>query len=316
MTNDPNAEILTASEFAVGVAKKELGKTLDYSKHSLKDLEALIQHVKNHFLKLNREGKLTEQTVQRASLSIGGYLGEVIRRSYGGTWIAKNTIMKALIINGKEFSPILYVFERLTKDLDYSLENYLSDMNQKLNPQPSIDENLPVPEAPKKTTNVLTGNRSLIVGGIIGIAVLCIIGILAIRIFSNIKATNESKVKINNFLVEANKLNSMTEQGVTYQEFRTQLIEVTSSYALIDYWPSSYRDEKLAFDKAMEGWQWTLTIWKYKLDIPATAYHSNDVAEYLGVDVAVVSIASDDELIGALLGQASTYFEAGKAGVK
>jgi len=185
MTNDPNAEILTASEFAVGVAKKELGKTLDYSKDSLKDLEALIQHVKNHFLKLKTEGKPTEQTFQRASLSIGGYLGEVIRRHHGGTWIAKNTVMKTLSIDSQEFSPILYVFERLTKDSGYSLENYWSDIHRKLYPQPSIENNPPVQETPKKTANSLTGNRSVMAGGLIGIAFLCIVGITSIRIFAN-----------------------------------------------------------------------------------------------------------------------------------
>ena len=185
MTKDANSEILIASELTVGAAKKELDKTLDYSMDSSKDLEALIQHVKSHFLNLKREGKLTEQTIQRASVSIGAYLGEVIRRHQGGTWIAKNPIMKVLVISGQEFSPILYIFQRLTKDSDYSLENYWSDINQKLYPQEKTENKLPVPETPKKTTNSLTANRGLIIGGLIGIAVLCIIGILGITMYSN-----------------------------------------------------------------------------------------------------------------------------------
>src|SRR5687768_15200626 len=112
MTNNPNAEILTGSEFTVRAAKKELGNTLDYSINSLIDLEALIQQVKSHFLRVKKEGKLTEETVQSASISIGGYLGEVIRRHHWGTLIAKNSIMKVLIINNQEFSPILYIYQR------------------------------------------------------------------------------------------------------------------------------------------------------------------------------------------------------------
>ena len=54
----------------------------------------------------------------------------------------------------------------------------------------------------------------------------------------------------------------MTGPGDTYQEFRTQLVEVKSTYASIDYWPSQYRDEKLAFDNAIEGWDLTLDIWE------------------------------------------------------
>lgn len=185
MTNNPNAEILTASEFTVRVAKKELGKTLDYSINSLRDLEALIQHVKSHFLKLKMEGKLSEKTVQSASISIGGYLGEVIRRHHRGTWIAKNAVMKALIINDQEFSPILYIYQRLIKNSDDSLENYWSEINQKLQPQEKIENTLPVPETPKKRTNRLTGNRSLLVGGVISIVVLSIIGIVGITKYSN-----------------------------------------------------------------------------------------------------------------------------------
>jgi len=41
------------------VAKKELGKTLDYSTKSLDDIEPLIHHVKKYFLQLSGEGKFT-----------------------------------------------------------------------------------------------------------------------------------------------------------------------------------------------------------------------------------------------------------------
>jgi hypothetical protein len=223
MPNEPNSDILTAAELAIKGAKKELNKTLDYSIDSFKDLEAFVQHVKNRLSNLKLEGKLTEQIIQRASMSIGAYLGEIIRRHHGGTWISKNPIMKALVINGQEFSPILYIFQRLTKDSNYGLESYWSDVHQKLYPQEKIEDKPPITETPKKTVNSFVGNRGLIIGGAIGLAVLCFIGILAVTIYSNIKRTNEFKAKINSFVVEANKLNSMTEQGVTYDEFRTQL---------------------------------------------------------------------------------------------
>lgn len=325
MAQDPNTEILTASEFTVTVAKKELGKTLDYSISSLKDLETLIQLVKSQLLNLKRDGKLTEQTVQRASISIGGYLGEVIRRSKGGSWIAKNAIMKSLIINGQEFFPIHYAFQRLTKDLDYGTENYLSDINQKLSPRAEPENILVVSEATKKTTNSLTKNRGLIIGGILGVIVLCIIGISVTRVYSNIKATNESKVKINNFLVEANKLDLMTEQGVTYQEFRTQLIEVKSTFSAIDYWPFSYWDGRQAFDKALEGWDLTLKAWGYGLDqdtylnlvyLPENGSLLEECTQYVGAAPGSGTFTSVDDWIGFLMGQASTYLEAGKAEVK
>lgn len=185
MPNDPRTEILAASALAVKAAKKELNRNLDYSVNSLKDLESLLQHVKSHFSDMKKEGKLTEQIVQRASISIGGYLGEVIRRRYGGTWIAKNDIMKTLVIDGQEISPILYVFNRLTKEAGYGLDKYLYDINQKLQ-HPEVFENKPlVSETPKKAVRSLGENTGLFTGGgIVGIVVLCIVGILSLAIYS------------------------------------------------------------------------------------------------------------------------------------
>jgi hypothetical protein len=188
MATDINSEILTASEYTVKAAKKELGKTLDYSLESLKILEALIQRVRNHFIDLKKEQKLTEQIVQRASVSIGAYLGEVIRRHYGGNWIAKNAIMKVLVINGHEFSPIRYIFQCLTKDSDYSLERYLSDVKQKLQPPVEIENKPPVLETPKKTVDKSAKSTHLITNVIIGILVLCVLcifGIVGLTIYSN-----------------------------------------------------------------------------------------------------------------------------------
>jgi hypothetical protein len=90
-----------------------------------------------------------------------------------------------LIINDQEFSPVLYIFQRLVKNLDDSLEKYWSEINQKLQPQEEFEDQLPVSETSKKRTNRLTGNRSLLVGGIIGLAVLSILGIVGIKKYSN-----------------------------------------------------------------------------------------------------------------------------------
>lgn len=131
MSDGPNSEILAASELAVKGAKQELNRNLDYTIDSFKDLETLIQQVKSRFAKMEQAGKLTEEIVRSASVSIGAYLGEVIRRKIGGTWKVKISNVKVLIINGYEFSPIDYIFERLTKDINYSLELYYSDVNRK-----------------------------------------------------------------------------------------------------------------------------------------------------------------------------------------
>jgi len=176
-TTDPNSEILRNSEYIVKAAKQEFNQTLDYSIDSIQNLEAIIQDVKARFLQVKKEGKLSEQTIQSASVSIGAYLGEVIRRHYGGNWIATNAVMKILIINGQEFSPILYVFQRLAQDSDVSLEKYWWDIQQKLNPQEKTEEEKPVLEVQERPINSRQRNRNLTTVGAIVIGLLCIIGL-------------------------------------------------------------------------------------------------------------------------------------------
>ncbi len=323
-----NKDVLSSAEDAIKVAEKALGKTLDYSVNSLQDLDALIEHVKKQFATLTKEGKLTEQTIKRASISMGSYLGEVIRRSYGGTWIAKNPVMKTLVIKDNEFSPIHYVFQRLTKNSEYTLENYWSDVAHALHPQDNLHGNKPTPDVDIKNTplvNSKKGNKGLlIIGGIAGIVILCVVGMLAV--YLNIKATSEFKAKLQPFLVEAEKLNVMTDQGVNFQEFRTQLVEVKSSYASIDSWQSSYQDERVMFDKAIQGWSYTLDVWKIGLNDPTLDYNSivilaemsfvEDLARYAAIDKMEAMSMTSKDWIEELMSQAGIYYEAGKAGIK
>ena len=119
--------------------------------------------LKNHFSNLKREGKLKEETMQRASISIGGYLGEVVRRQIGGTWIAKNPVMKVLVINGEEFSPFMFFEQAATKDIDYSLQRYYSDVNNKRlkTAHEKTEDKSTISETPKQTGNSLGGQNQI-----------------------------------------------------------------------------------------------------------------------------------------------------------
>ncbi len=320
MAISSNNDVLSSAEDAIKVAEKALGKTLDYSVNSLQDLDALIEHVKKQFATLTKEGKLTEQTIKRASISMGSYLGEVIRRNYGGTWVAKNAVMKTLVIKEFEFSPINYIFQRLIKNSEYTLGNYWTDIAHKLQPQDNLHGNKATPDVDTKNTPLVSrkkGNRDLLViGGIAGIAILCVIGMLAV--YLNIKATSEFKAKLEPFLVEAEKLNVMTDQGVNFQEFRTQLIEVKSTYAAINSWPMSYQDEQRSFDLAIKGWEYALEIWNFQLSAVGLSSFTGR-PDYEGIDIyldGIDSFANYDEEISLLMSRAGIYYEAGKAGIK
>lgn len=332
-----NNNIQSSAEYTVQIAKKELGKTLDYSANSLKDLDALIEHVKKHFSRLIQEGKLSDQIVQRASTSIGAYLGEVIRKHYGGTWVAKNAVMKTLVINKEEISPVHYIFQRLTQNSDYGLEKYWFDISQKVKPQNKDGASKVFSEFPEKELSPSVGrndNKLLLIGGIVILAIICLTGV-AVTMSSNIKANKanieatkvniEFKSKLNPFLAEAEKLNVMTEQGVTYQEFRNQYFEVKASYALIDSWPSSNQDEQMSFDNALKGWKLTLDVWEIGLKAYAGVDASffpddhpliGEIASYTGINYVTVNFMIIGDSISVLMEKASTYFEEGKAGVK
>ena len=73
---------------------------------------------------------------------------------------SKKHILKTLVISGKEVSPIRYIFDRLNRDSDYSLEKYWSDIEQLIYPQERIEDKQPVSEAPKRLVSNIAGHRS------------------------------------------------------------------------------------------------------------------------------------------------------------
>ncbi|MBK9208528.1 MAG: hypothetical protein IPL71_09575 [Anaerolineales bacterium] len=199
-----------------------------------------------------------------------------MRLKWGGTWVLKGS-ERILSIKNAEFSPIGFVYQKITSHPEYSVKQYFAEAERKISPSPvippqpqKISEGVSQPTeriSANQPQNTVTIDKKLIVYAIAAMAALCVVGILAITVYSNIQATNEFKTKLNAFLVEAEKLNTMTEQGVSYQEFRTQLVEVKSTYASIDSWPMSYQNGRRSFDLAIKGWDYTLDSWTYKLDL-------------------------------------------------
>jgi hypothetical protein len=71
---------LDHAQLAVEAAWEESELVLDYSPGSLEDVDAQIESL--------REEGLTSEDVPEALFVIGCYVGEVIRRSCGGRWVA------------------------------------------------------------------------------------------------------------------------------------------------------------------------------------------------------------------------------------
>lgn len=182
--------ILKAAEYTVGIAKKNLGLDMDYSTQSIRDLDAVIEFVKNHFSNQRREGKLTDETVSRAAISLGGYLGEVLRRKYGGTWILEND-SRNLVINGISLTPIRYIHQNLEGLLSGNAQKYITDIEQTLNPKPALSVEKPLqstappPHKPAvKPANKKNDSLFYMGGGILILIGLCFVVFQGIQTLS------------------------------------------------------------------------------------------------------------------------------------
>jgi hypothetical protein len=87
VSNDPNVFMPMAAEEAVIYAAKR-GKTLDYSAESIKTVEALLGELHDS----HARGNLPEKNLHVHALDFGGYIGEVLRRKFGGTWATDHPV--------------------------------------------------------------------------------------------------------------------------------------------------------------------------------------------------------------------------------
>src|SRR4051812_45381159 len=78
---DPNEFMPEMADRAVQYAT-EHGKALDYTPDSVKSVEALLGEL--HESRAKRQ--LSDRDLNVQALHFGAYIGEVIRRKYGGSW--------------------------------------------------------------------------------------------------------------------------------------------------------------------------------------------------------------------------------------
>lgn len=131
------------------------------------------------------------------------------------------------------------------------------------------------------------------------------------------------------FLEEGAKINAKASQGVSFIELREQVANAKAVYDLArSTWPDSFLlDCRADFDKAIEGWDLTLDIWKLKLtksDEPAepningylkfTAYAGEKlvVRPLIFGDYRGVNYLPFDENISVLLAVAGSSFNEGR----
>jgi len=138
------------------------------------------------------------------------------------------------------------------------------------------------------------------------------------------------------FVEEASKLKSMTEHGVSFVEYSSQLSEVEGAYELLDsLWTEGFEVETQEnIEKALEGWEWAEFLWDQKIehylsrittDVDTREYFDR-IYDYAGdsleINTGIVMIENEvtgeeerirslpyDENIVILFSLASDYFD-------
>ncbi len=340
-----NDEMKAAANYTIKAAKEKFGQELDFSEQSIVKLEGFLEQAYQSLSSRVKDEK-TSNSIIRTANAWGSYLGEYMRLKWGGTWILKDS-ERILSIKNIEFSPIGFVYQKITSHPEYSVKNYFAETERKVSPPPvvlpqsqKISESLiqPIEQiSSNQPQNTVTIDKKLIfaiggIGGILLIAVACIVGFM---VFSKSGVTAETKKddvsaefksNLNVFLLEAEKLNILTEQGVTNSDFRNQFAEVKLSYMLIkDTFPASFATEKKSFDQAIKGWELALEVWDGSLvsELPIMSSESTiliELATYTNTATPAPGSSdwseylSYDRWIEKLLGKASDYFKQGKMG--
>ena len=128
--------IVAQSQAAIKSAKLKFGESLDFSSDSLEGVERIMIQLHKQAKDTTGDQKLTEEQITELSKTWGMYVGEVIRRYYGGQWsIVDGT--PDLALGGKNASPLAKVRKRIVDGPMENLKYYFQSIMKQLSSQQS-----------------------------------------------------------------------------------------------------------------------------------------------------------------------------------
>jgi len=244
---------------------------------------------------------------------------------------------RLITIKGFEFSPVNFVFQKITNHPEYSVRGFFAEISKKTSPlQVEQPQPQPKPELVSKSKEQVSAHKQedsviidkKVVFAIAGIGVVLLVAVICIVSFFLLRGggiSAEFRSNLNSFLVEAEKLNVLTQQGVSNRDFRNQLAEVKSAYSVLNgSWPSSLSAEKSTFDQAIKGWELTLEVWDYGLDrstylnityLPESSTLLKECLDYTNFNSEYAMFKTVEDWVGILMGTASQYFEQGRTSI-
>jgi hypothetical protein len=128
--------IVAQSQAALKAGKLTFSESLDFSSESLEGVERIMNKLHKDAKEAPADQKLTEAQIDELSKMWGIYVGEVIRRYYGGQWsIVDGT--PDLALGGKNASPLAKVRKRIVEGPMENLKYYFQSIMKQLSSQKS-----------------------------------------------------------------------------------------------------------------------------------------------------------------------------------
>ena len=123
---------------AVAVAQEEFGFTLDYSHGSVESLETVLAST---VASMDASDKAA---LEHAVKCWGSYLGEVVRKNFGGQWEliqypGRAAAVPALVIDGSQLYPLMKVYRRLTVGDAENVRDFYAKIRNRLSPVQPTD---------------------------------------------------------------------------------------------------------------------------------------------------------------------------------
>lgn len=132
MTSDARlaGTIVAQSQQAIKTAKLTFGESLDFTADSLDGVERIMTKIQK------QDPQPTDEQLTELSKLWGIYVGEVIRRYYGGQWVIVEGVPD-VALGGKHASPVAKVRKRLLGGATENLKYYFTSIMKVLSSQQS-----------------------------------------------------------------------------------------------------------------------------------------------------------------------------------
>jgi hypothetical protein len=116
-------EMKEVADYAIKAGKERFGQELDFSEQSIDKLENLLDQAYQTFSNFTKDKKTSDSLTITAYIW-GSYLGEFMRLKWGGRWILKSS-ERLIYIKKYRFSPIRFVYQKITSHPEISVKYYL-----------------------------------------------------------------------------------------------------------------------------------------------------------------------------------------------